>query len=179
MNKITQAIKILIVDDSATQRAIYRSMLSELHNCSVIEANDGREGVDAVKEKSPDIIITDISMPNMDGLEMVKIIKSNESTKYIPIICASATFQDISTKMKALTEIGAEEYFYMPQTKDELLAKVIVMIRVRKLYLELIEKNRQLKQFNEAAVGRELKMIELKEKIKTLEKELTKQKNER
>lgn len=78
--------------------------------------------------------------------------------------------------MKALLEAGAEEYFYMPQDKEELIAKVSVMLRIRNIYVELLEKNKQLKQFNEAAVGRELKMIELKEKIVELEKKLASRK---
>jgi response regulator RpfG family c-di-GMP phosphodiesterase len=112
----------------------------------------------------------------MDGIEMVKAVKNDEKTKYVPMICVSATYTDIAHKMRALLDAGAEEYFYLPQTREELLIKVEVMMRIRKLYIDLLEKNRQLKTFNDAAVGREMKMIELKEKIKSLEKELAKYK---
>lgn len=163
--------RILVVDDSPTQRSIYRETLEEA-GYQVVEATNGREGMQKARSESPDIILSDISMPEMDGLEMIANIKSDERTKYIPIICASATFQDLETKMKALVDIGAEEYFYMPQDKKELLAKIAVMLRIRKIYTQLLENNKQLRQFNDAAVGRELKMVELKEKIKELEKEL-------
>lgn len=167
--------KVLIVDDSPTQRSIYKETLEEA-GYEVIEAVNGKEGVSKAKTENPDIIISDISMPEMDGLEMILNIKNDEKTKYIPVICASATFQDLETKMKALLDVGAEEYFYMPQDKKELLAKVAVMLRIRRIYIELLEKNRQLKQFNDAAVGRELKMVELKNKIKELELMLSKNK---
>lgn len=163
--------KILVVDDSETQRNIYREILTGA-GYKVDTASNGVEGLEAVRKIKPDIIITDISMPHMDGIEMVTKIKRSEETRYIPVICASATFQDLETKMKALLEAGAEEYFYMPQDKHELLAKVSVMLRIRNIYTELLEKNSQLKQFNDAAVGRELKMIELKDKVADLEKKL-------
>ncbi len=163
--------RILVVDDSETQRNIYLDILTTA-GYTVNTAANGVEGLETAKKTKPDIIITDISMPHMDGIEMVTKIKRSEETRYIPVICASATFQDLETKMKALLEAGAEEYFYMPQDKQELLAKVSVMLRIRKIYTELLEKNKQLKQFNDAAVGRELKMIELKNKVAELEKKL-------
>ena len=167
--------KILLVEDSSTKRTLYRSEL-EKANYEIVEAHDGQEGLAKAKTVLPDVIITDMSMPNMDGLKMVQILKSEENTKYIPIICVSATYKDIEIKSKALSEAGAEEYFYMPENLGELLLKVRVMLRIRSIYLELLEKNRLLKQFNDVAVGRELKMIELKEKVEKLEKELAKYK---
>jgi len=167
--------KILVVDDSSTQRAIYRDIL-EMAGYNVVDANNGKEGIVKARSESPDVILTDISMPEMGGIEMVRRLKNDDGTKYIPIICASATFQDMETKMEALLSAGAEEYFYMPQDSRELLAKIAVMLRIRKIYDELLEKNRQLKQFNDAAVGREMKMVELKEKVKELEDKLSKKK---
>jgi len=165
--------RILVVDDSDTKRALYKDMLLK-EGYAVIEARDGEEGVKKSKAELPDLIIADLAMPKMDGFHMVGIIKSDDKTKYIPIICISATYKDISTKMKALCEAGAEEYFYMPENIEDLMIKVKVMLRVRALYLELLEKNKQLGIFNAVAVDRELKMVELKKKIKQLEEELTK-----
>ncbi len=166
---------VLVVDDSSTQRAIYRDIL-EMAGYKIVEAKDGKDGLIKAKVESPDVILTDISMPEMGGIEMVRRLKNDDATKYIPVICASATFQDIETKMEALLSAGAEEYFYMPQDNKELLAKIAVMLRIRKIYDEFLEKNRQLKQFNDAAVGREMKMVELKNRIKELEEKLSKKK---
>jgi len=164
-------IKILIVDDSATKRALYKGML-ETEGYKVIEATNGEEGLDKAKTGSPDIIIADLAMPKMDGFEMIEKIKADENGKYIPVICVSATYKDIESKIKALSEAGAEEFFYMPENISELLIKVRVMMRIRKIYLELLEKNRQLQVFNKAAIDRELKMVELKDKIRNLEEEI-------
>jgi len=167
--------KILIVEDSDTQRAVYKDVL-EKEGYSIIEARDGEEGLRKVKTELPDLIISDLAMPKMSGFEMIRAIKIDDKTKYIPIICVSATYNDIADKLKMLVDFGAEEYFYATENMEELLAKVIVMLRIRKLYLELLEKNKQLKQFNDVAVDRELKMIELKRRIRELEGELAKYK---
>ena len=166
-------IKILIVDDSVTKRTLYRGML-EKEGYIVIEAHDGQEGFDKAKNESPDIIIADLSMPKVDGFKMVEMVKKDGQGKFIPIICVSATYKDSASKIKALIDAGAEEFFYRPENVDEFLIKVRIMIRIRKLYLELLEKNRQLEIFNRAAVDRELKMVELKDKIRKLEEEIKK-----
>ena len=164
-------IRILIVDDSATKRALYREML-EKEGYKIIEAGDGEEGLSKAKTESPDIIIADLAMPKMDGFKMIEMIKKDEKGKFIPVICVSATYKDIESKIKALTEAGAEEFFYVPENINELLLKVQVMIRIRKVYLELLEKNKQLQIFNKAAVDRELRMVELKDKVRSLEEEI-------
>ena len=73
--------KILIVDDSATQRAVYKEILEEA-GYAVVAAKNGNEGIQKAHTEFPDVIISDISMPEMDGLEMVLKIKSDENTKY-------------------------------------------------------------------------------------------------
>ena len=164
-------IKILIVDDSDTKRALYSEML-EKEGYKIVEAKDGEEGLNKARTESPDLIITDLEMPKMNGFKMIEAIKKNEKGRMIPVICVSATYKDIESKMKALIEAGAEEFFYMPENINELLVKVRVMIRIRKIYLELLEKNKQLQIFNKAAVDRELRMVELKEKVRSLEEEV-------
>ena len=164
-------IRILIVDDSATKRALYRGML-EKEGYEIVDAPDGEEGIKKAKTESPDLIIADLAMPKMDGFKMVEMIKKDKDGKFIPIICVSATYKDVESKVKALIEAGAEEFFYMPENINELLIRVQVMMRIRKIYLELLEKNKQLQVFNRSAVDRELRMVELKENIKSLEEEI-------
>jgi len=164
-------IKILVVDDSATKRALYRGML-EKEGYNIVEAKDGEEGVRKARSESPDLVIADLAMPKMDGFKMIEMIKKDEKGKYVPVICVSATYKDIESKVKVLMDVGAEEFFYMPENIDELLLKVQVMLRIRKVYMELLEKNKQLQIFNKSAVDRELKMVELKDKIRDLEEEI-------
>ena len=164
-------IKILVVDDSVTKRALYRGML-EKEGYNIVEAKDGEEGVRKARSESPDLVIADLAMPKMDGFKMIEMIKKDEKGKYVPVICVSATYKDIESKVKVLMDVGAEEFFYMPENINELLLKVQVMLRIRKVYLELLEKNKQLQIFNKSAVDRELKMVELKDKIRDLEEEI-------
>ncbi len=167
--------KILIIEDSAAKRAVYKEML-EREGYNIIEAASAEEGMNKARNESPDVIIMSLEMPNIDGFKMVEKLKKDDLAGYTPVICVSTTCKDMENKIKALTEAGAEECFYMPENMAELLLKVQVMIRIRKIYLELLEKNKQLQTFNKAAVDRELKMVELKGKIKKLEDELTKYK---
>ena len=167
--------KILVVNDSLGQRAIFKDVLEE-NGYTVVEAGDGKEGLAKANSELPDIVISDIAMPIMDGLQMVRKLKADERTKYIPVICVSATFQDMATKLRALTEAGAEEYFYVPQNTEELLAKVLVMLRIRKIYMELIGQNNALKEFTDASVVKEFEIISLKKKVAELEAELKKHK---
>ena len=164
-------IRILIVDDSATMRALYKGVL-ETEGHKIIEATTGEEGLNKAKTELPDIIIADLAMPKMDGFKMIEMIKKDEGGRFVPVICVSATYKDVESKIKALIEAGAEEFFYMPENINDLLVKVRVMIRIRKIYLELLEKNKQCQVFNKAAVDRELKMVELKEKVRGLEEEI-------
>jgi response regulator RpfG family c-di-GMP phosphodiesterase len=110
----------------------------------------------------------------MDGFEMIKAMKREEAIKFIPVICVTATYKDLSSKLKVLLDCGAEEFFYSSENVDELLVKVVVMMRIRKIYLELLEKNKNLKEFNEVCVDRELKLMELMRKVQKIEQELAK-----
>ncbi len=164
-------IRILIVDDSAARRALYKEML-EKEDHKTIEAKDGEEGLNKAKTEFPDIIIADLETSKMDGFKMIEMIKEDEIGKFVPVICISAAYKDVESKMKALIEAGVEEFFYMSDNINELLVKVRVMIRIRKIYMELLEKNKQLQIFNKAAMDRELRMVELKDKVRGLEEEI-------
>jgi DNA-binding response OmpR family regulator len=163
--------RILLVNDSDSQRAIYKDVLEE-NGYAVSEARDGRAGLQMARTERPDIIITDVKMPHIDGLQMTKILKADEETRYVPIICVSATFQDMETKMRALLDAGAEEYFYVPENTRELLAKVAVMLRIRKIYLDLMNRNKALKEFTDAGIAKEFEILQLKKKVSELEAEL-------
>ncbi len=160
--------KILIVDDSKTKLEIFKELLAK-NGYDVIVAENGIEGFQKTLAENPDIVIADLNMPKMNGCEMVRRIKTSEAGKYIPIICFTAADQDVN-KAELVSEFGADEFVYFPFDPQELILKIETMMRVRKIYLELLEKNRQLEIIKKASIDRELKMIELKERIKDLEK---------
>lgn len=81
--------KILIVDDNAYIRDIL-SRLLELQNFKVVTAEDGRSGIEASEDLSPDLIITDIEMPRLDGIGMIKALRSQARFNHVPILAITA-----------------------------------------------------------------------------------------
>ena len=85
-----EEIKVLVVDDQADDILLIRRILEAQPNYSIFEANNGKEGLELVKSKEPDLIILDLNMPEMNGFAMVEALKANEKTRTIPIIIVSA-----------------------------------------------------------------------------------------
>ena len=79
--------KILIVEDNEELRELLVRLFSKVY--SVYEAQDGEEGFEKTKEVQPDIVLSDIMMPKMSGIEMCRMIKSNFETSHIPVILLS------------------------------------------------------------------------------------------
>src|SRR5688572_33118576 len=89
---------------------------------TVSTASDGVEGLEKARAEHPDIVLLDIMMPRMDGLEVTKALKSDESTKQIPIILLSAKAQ--ASDIQAGKDIGADDYLTKPFDPLELLERV-------------------------------------------------------
>src|SRR5437762_11498682 len=78
--------KILLVDDSCTARLVNRMVFSQKSNYVLISAIDGKEAVDKAREEEPDLLLMDIVMPRMTGLEACRVLKSDEETERSPVI---------------------------------------------------------------------------------------------
>ncbi len=87
-------LKVLVVDDQADDILLIRRILEAQPNYSIIEANNGKQGLELVKTKKPDLIILDLNMPEMNGFAVVEALKENEELRSIPIIIVSA--QDLT-----------------------------------------------------------------------------------
>jgi DNA-binding response OmpR family regulator/two-component sensor histidine kinase len=129
---------VLVVEDNADLRKYIRTQI--FHEFNVIEAQDGQIGLRLAQEKIPDLIITDIMMPEMDGVTMTKNIREDERTSHIPIILLTARDDD-ETKLKGF-ETGAEQYLVKPFEINELLARIKSLLsfndRLRKKYSQII-----------------------------------------
>ena len=115
------AHKLLIVDDEAdTLRLI--SLMLERQGYSILTAKDGKTALNIIVEERPDLILLDVMMPEIDGIEVVKIIRANPDTEDIPVIMFTARSQ-VEDKISGL-EAGADVYLTKPTQPRELFAQI-------------------------------------------------------
>jgi CheY-like chemotaxis protein len=120
--------KILVVDDTADTRELFHLYLTRA-GYAVIEAADGREGVFRAKTDKPDVIITDIMMPDMDGYALIGAIRGAPEIAATPIIALTAYGAE---KLKLAKEVGANEARSKPMNLGELVNLVGRMLDATK-----------------------------------------------
>jgi len=134
--------RILIVDDSPTNIDILAKRLSA-HGYEILTAGDGEEGLAVAREQQPDLILLDIMMPKMDGIEVCQHVKGDASLPFIPIILVTA--RSDSKDVVAGLEAGAEEYLIKPVDQRALVARVKSMLRIKELHDKSQEQAARLK----------------------------------
>jgi signal transduction histidine kinase len=139
---------VLVVDDNSDLRSFLVRMLTP--HFEVRAVADGREALRAIEERRPDLVLSDVMMPNLDGLGLVRALREAAVTRTLPIILLSARAgQEASLKGLAA---GADDYLAKPFTSGELLARVrthLNMARTRnELNAELLRANEELKSFS-------------------------------
>lgn len=120
---------ILVADDEPINRSLIQRRL-EREGYRVFTAENGRRAVELARETLPDLIILDVMMPEMDGLEACRLIKEGETTHDLPVIFLSAR-DETEMKVNGLT-LGANDYISKPFKAEELLARVSVSIRMKR-----------------------------------------------
>jgi len=111
---------VLVIDDNADLRAFIRSSLESTYN--ILEADNGRTGLQSAQDNQPDLIVSDIMMPVMDGLQLTSSLKANQQTAHIPLILltAKSTKRDIVEGLQQ----GADDYLSKPFDSAELAARI-------------------------------------------------------
>ena len=119
------ALNVLIVDDSAAIRKILERVLrhTDFQLGDVIEAGDGREALNKLNGGNVGLILSDINMPNMDGLEFLQQLKANDTWKTLPVIMV--TTEGSQDKVMQAIQLGATGYIRKPFTADQIKEKLI------------------------------------------------------
>ena len=139
---------ILVADDEPVNLALIRRRL-EWEHYRVETAEDGGQAVEAARRVLPDLIILDVMMPVMDGLQACRLLKEDPATRDIPVIFLSA-LDDTDTKVRGLG-LGANDYVSKPFRVEELLARVSVAIRLKLERDRLRQRAEELRRSAEAA----------------------------
>jgi len=112
---------ILVVEDDPKNLKLIRDLV-EIEGYTTLEATDGKQGVKIAKEKKPDLILMDIQLPVMGGLEATRILKADEATKDIPIVALTA--YAMKGDEERICEAGCDAYISKPLDTREFLKKI-------------------------------------------------------
>lgn len=132
-------LQVLLVEDNAGVTTYIKSLLDKIYHVQV--AINGKEGIDMALEQIPDLIITDVMMPEKNGYEVCEILKNDERTSHIPIIMLTAK-ADLSSKIEGL-EMGADAYLSKPFEKEELLVRLRKLFELRQALQEHYENHKK------------------------------------
>jgi putative two-component system response regulator len=125
-----QRSRVLVVDDDPGNLKLLEALLFPL-NYEVIKVSNGEDALSTLNKIDVDLILLDILMPNMDGYEVCRRVKGNETTRLIPVLMIT-TLDDIESKVRGI-EAGAQDFITKPPNKLELLARVKSLIKLKRL----------------------------------------------
>jgi len=122
------AYTILVVDDSATMRALIKRTLtmSGLEIARLCEAGSGKQALDLLAQESVDLILADINMPEMSGLEMAERVLANPATCRIPVVVVST--EASQTRIQELKTIGVKGFIHKPFTPEQIRDVVVEIL---------------------------------------------------
>ena len=117
-NKVASK-KVLLVDDSSTARLVTRMIFSQKSNYVLLSAVDGRDAVERARAEKPDLILMDVMMPRMTGLEACRVLKQDKETSNIPVILLTTRGEE--SFVREGYESGCSDYLTKPVNDAELL----------------------------------------------------------
>jgi two-component system cell cycle response regulator len=138
--------RILVVDDHEDNIELLRARL-EARGYEIHAASDGQAALDQVERLIPDLILLDVMMPKMDGMEVVRRLKADKNLPFIPVIMQTA-LDTTANKVEGL-DAGADDYITKPINFAELEAKVNALLRIKSLETELRDRKNELSVLND------------------------------
>ncbi len=136
------AARVLIADDTPEIRDLIAEILSDYYR--ITTAADGAEAWELAKTSPPDLIISDVMMPHVDGYELCRRVREDAATAAIPFVMLTAK-ADLTMKIEGLNR-GADDYLVKPFSPEELRARVRSLLRMRLLHNELEKRNGELRE---------------------------------
>jgi len=143
---VRQPALILVVDDNEANRDILARRL-EANGYAIVMAADGEEALATARDKLPDLILLDIMMPKMDGLEVCRQLKADKSLPFMPIILVTARTD--TKDVVAGLDIGGDEYLTKPVDQAALVARVRSILRIKELHDTVHKQAKELAQWND------------------------------
>jgi signal transduction histidine kinase len=151
------APKVLIVDDTPELLTLLQSLLCDQYR--VFLARDGEEGTEVAMRELPDLVISDVMMPNVDGYEFCRRLKGNLATRRIPFIMLTAKAE--KTMLIGGLDCGADEYMIKPFDTEELQARVRSLLKVRRLNSDLDQRNAELESTLKELKATQARLLEM------------------
>src|SRR5262245_15028574 len=134
------APRILVADDTPEMRGVIAEILADHYRISVV--SDGGEAWETIRREPPDLIISDVMMPHVDGYELCRRLREDPATAAIPFVMLTAK-ADLTMKIEGLNR-GADDYLVKPFSPEELRARVRSLLRLRRMHGELEKRNLDL-----------------------------------
>lgn len=159
--------RILVVDDNPTNVDILKTRLTA-HGYAVITAVDGEEALSVVRDQLPDLVLLDIMMPKIDGINVCRELKQDAKLPFTPIIMVTAKTD--SQDIVAGLEAGAEEYLTKPVDQTALVARVKSMLRIKELHDTVQSQSQQLTEWNQTLEQRVREQLEQLERVGRLKR---------
>ncbi len=126
MAELDPNMRVLVIDDFATMRKIEKNILGQLGIKNVDEADDGSTALPKLKANQYDVVLLDWNMPNMTGLELLKVMRADDALKSVPVIMVTA--EALKDNVVAAAQAGVNDYVVKPfnaATLEEKLRKVL------------------------------------------------------
>ncbi|MBD2472923.1 ATP-binding protein [Nostoc sp. FACHB-145] len=144
---LARPARILLADDNADMRHYMRRLLNQQYEVEVV--SDGVAALAAIRQQMPDLVLTDVMMPRLDGFGLLQALRANPDTHQIPIILLSALAGEES-RIEGLAA-GADDYLIKPFSARELLARVEATLKMARMRQEAAQQERELRLISEAA----------------------------
>jgi PleD family two-component response regulator len=148
--------KILIIDDDDLSLQLMKAILHKAGFDNICTAANGRDGVALIEQELPDLVLLDYILPDMDGFDVCKKLKENQSTRDIPVFIITGAAVDYDTTMEDAFKTGASEYFTKPVRLMDFLPRMCTALKSK----NLLDQVRREITLREKAEQEQKKLIE-------------------